>query len=64
MQGDVATLNKLYVKSATGQPVPLSTFVKIDDEAGAAAVDQPPEPVPGGDDLASTWRPARRWARR
>ncbi len=30
MQGDVATLNKLYVKSASGQAVPLSTFVKWD----------------------------------
>ena len=28
MQGEVATLNKLYVKSANGQAVPLSTFVK------------------------------------
>jgi multidrug efflux pump subunit AcrB len=30
MSGDLATLNKLYVKSATGQAVPLSTFVKVD----------------------------------
>jgi multidrug efflux pump subunit AcrB len=30
LQGDVRTLDKLYVKSATGQAVPLSTFVKID----------------------------------
>ena len=30
MQGDMATLDKLYVKSATGQAVPLSTFVKVD----------------------------------
>ncbi|MBV9539010.1 MAG: efflux RND transporter permease subunit, partial [Acidisphaera sp.] len=30
MQGDLATLDKLYVKSASGQPVPLSTFVKVD----------------------------------
>src|SRR6185437_456274 len=29
MQGDLATLKKLYVKSATGQAVPLSTFVKV-----------------------------------
>ena len=29
-QGEVDTLNKLYVKSASGQAVPLSTFVKID----------------------------------
>ena len=30
MQGDVNTLNKLYVKSSSGAAVPLSTFVKID----------------------------------
>jgi HAE1 family hydrophobic/amphiphilic exporter-1 len=30
MQGDIATLNKLYVRSSTGQAVPLSTFVKTD----------------------------------
>ncbi|MDR3521936.1 MAG: multidrug efflux RND transporter permease subunit [Acidocella sp.] len=29
-QGDLATLNKLYVRSATGQMVPLSTIVKVD----------------------------------
>ncbi len=29
-QGRIATLNKLYVKSASGQAVPLSTFVHID----------------------------------
>ena len=29
MQGDLATLKKLYVKAANGQAVPLSTFVKI-----------------------------------
>ncbi len=29
-RGDLDTLNKLFVKSANGQPVPLSTFVKID----------------------------------
>jgi multidrug efflux pump subunit AcrB len=46
--GDVATLNKLYVHSSTGQSVPLSTFVKVDTR-GAATVDQPPEPVPRGD---------------
>ena len=28
--GDLKTLDKLYVKSATGQAVPLSTFVKLD----------------------------------
>ncbi|MBV8400095.1 MAG: efflux RND transporter permease subunit, partial [Acetobacteraceae bacterium] len=30
MQGDPSTLDKLYVKSPTGQAVPLSTFVKVD----------------------------------
>jgi len=30
MQDDPATLDKLYVKSATGAAVPLSTFVKVD----------------------------------
>ncbi len=49
--GDPTTLDKLYVHSATGQAVPLSTFVHWTHAAGAAAVDQPPEPVPGGDDL-------------
>ncbi len=29
-QGDLAVLNKLFVKSNTGQAVPLSTFIKID----------------------------------
>ena len=31
LQGNLDVLNKLYVKSNTGQAVPLSTFVKIDD---------------------------------
>jgi multidrug efflux pump subunit AcrB len=30
LEGDPATLDKLYVKSSTGQPVPLSELVKID----------------------------------
>jgi hydrophobe/amphiphile efflux-1 (HAE1) family protein len=29
-RGDLSTLDKLYVKSSSGQPVPLSTFVKVD----------------------------------
>jgi hydrophobe/amphiphile efflux-1 (HAE1) family protein len=29
-RGDLGTLDKLFVKSAAGQPVPLSTFVKLD----------------------------------
>ena len=30
MQGDLAILDKLFVRSAAGVPVPLSTFVKVD----------------------------------
>ncbi len=30
LQGDLKTLDKLYVKSSTGATVPLSTFVKLD----------------------------------
>jgi hydrophobe/amphiphile efflux-1 (HAE1) family protein len=30
MQGDLAVLDKLFVRSNTGVPVPLSTFVKVD----------------------------------
>ena len=30
MAGDLATINKLYVRSQTGQAVPLNTFVKMD----------------------------------
>ena len=30
MQGDLSVLNKLFVRSNTGQAVPLSTFVKVD----------------------------------
>ena len=30
MQGEAATLSKLYVRSSTGMAVPLNTFVKID----------------------------------
>ena len=32
MQGDLATLNKLYVKSRDGGAVPLSTFVSVDSK--------------------------------
>ena len=35
MQGDKGTLSKLYVKSASGQAVPLSAFVKVDTKAVA-----------------------------
>ena len=61
MAGDPATLDKLYVHSSTGQAVPLSTLRALEHAAGAAAVDQPPEPVPGGDDLLQPR--ARRGAR-
>jgi hydrophobe/amphiphile efflux-1 (HAE1) family protein len=30
MEGDLATLNKLYVRGSSGQAVPLSTFVHVD----------------------------------
>jgi hydrophobe/amphiphile efflux-1 (HAE1) family protein len=30
MQGDLRTLDKLYIRSSSGQAVPLSTFVKLD----------------------------------
>jgi hydrophobe/amphiphile efflux-1 (HAE1) family protein len=33
MQGDVNTLNKLYVKASNGQAVPLSTLVKVDTKS-------------------------------
>ena len=32
MQGDLSTLDKLYVRSASGQAVPLSAFVKTDSK--------------------------------
>ena len=32
MKGDLETLRKLYVKSASGQAIPLSSFVKIDNK--------------------------------
>jgi hydrophobe/amphiphile efflux-1 (HAE1) family protein len=32
MAGELATLNRLYVKSSTGQSVPLSTFVHLDTQ--------------------------------
>ena len=35
LQGDKDTLSKLYLKSASGQAVPLSAFVKIDTKAVA-----------------------------
>ena len=50
-QQDLAVLDKLYVTSATGKAVPLSTFVKVDTTEDRAAVGQPPEPVSGGDDF-------------
>ena len=35
MQGQLSTLDKLFVKSQTGQAVPLSTFVKVDTDKPA-----------------------------
>ncbi len=50
LQGDPATLDKIYIRSpSTGQMVPLSAFAKWTTNPVAAAVDQPPGPVPGDD---------------
>ena len=47
LQGDPKTLENLYIRSpTTGQEVPMSAFAKMDDEPGAAAVDQPPIAFP------------------
>ena len=51
MAGDPATLDKLYVHSSTGAGGAAVQLRALEHAAGAAAVDQPPEPVPGGDDL-------------
>ena len=48
---DVATLDKLYVKSRYRPGGAAVHLRAMDDAAGAAAVDQPPEPVPRGDHL-------------
>ena len=47
--GQVATLDKLYVKSASGAGGAALDLRQDRHRAGAAALDQPPEPVPGGD---------------
>ena len=41
------SLNKIYVKSSTGQMVPLSAFAKV-KTVDRAADHRPPGPVPGG----------------
>ena len=47
LQGDPATLDKIYIRSpTTNQMVPLSAFAKWTTAPVAAAVDQPPGPVP------------------
>ena len=43
---DVQTLDKLYVKSSHRPGGAAVHLREVDDAAGAAAVDQPPEPVP------------------
>ena len=62
MQGDLDTLEQLYVKSPTGKPVPLSRVRQGEHGPVAAARDQPPGPVPRGDALLQPR--ARRRARR
>ena len=60
LQGNIDTLNKLYIKSPlTGGEVPLATFATLDQRAGAAALDQPPGPV-SGDHHQLQPRPGRR----
>ena len=63
--GRPADARQLYIRSpTTGQMVPLQRLRQMDDDAGRAAVDQPPGPVPGGDaqlqSRARAWRSARR----
>ena len=61
-QGTLDTLRQLYVRSAAGQPVPLSTFVQIDTRARAAAGREPPEPVPRRHHLLQPQARLPRWA--
>ena len=51
MAGEPATLNKLYVQVADRSGGAAVHLRAMEHDAGAAAVDQPSEPVPGGDDL-------------
>ena len=46
-------LNGIYVKSSSGQQVPLSTLVELGRESRASR-DQPHRPVPLGDDLVQS----------
>ena len=61
-QLDPAVLSKVYVRSATGQQVPLSAVTKVKLGPGPyrlrARASCRPSPSP------STWLPATRWARR
>ena len=51
LQGDPATIDKIYIASpTTGANGAAERLRDMDDRAGRAAVDQPPGPVPGGDD--------------
>ena len=48
LQGDVDTLDKIYIKSpTTGEQVPLSAFAQWTTAPVAPLVDQPSGPVPG-----------------
>ena len=59
LQGDVATLDKIFLKSpTTGGEVPLSAFAKMDDNADPTSVHQPPGPISGGHDQLQP-RPGR-----
>jgi multidrug efflux pump subunit AcrB len=53
-------LNKIYVKSSTGQMVPLSAFAKVKTTT-APARHRPPGPVPGRDFVVqpAAWRVIR-----
>ena len=51
LQKDPKTLEQLYIRSPnTGADGAAERLRQMDDRAGRAAVDQPPGPVPGGDD--------------
>ena len=57
LQGDPATLDKLYIRSpTTGADGAAQRLRQMDDRAGRAAVDQPPGAVPGDHASASTSR--------
>ena len=61
LEGDAATLRKLYVKSAERSGGAAVGAGEYRYGTGHAACGEPPEPVPGGDDLVQpgAWRGAR-----